>query len=277
MAYSDTGTVPETLTRDAGVSPDRSSAIEDDPSRDAVGPEADLSAEEVARDARAASPDANATTPDAVREAIAASEAEVGAAATRERILSGELMAADGTALLEGLSQDQRTEMADAYVSDIRERAGGPDVALSSEMTNLRNLEEMGIRPLLEKHYQDPEAAMAELKSLSEDEIDALARGDMSVLGDAKKAASLDASESRALSAFADEWDQSPEAAALITESQDQDRARALEADIDGRDDPSGARRHEQDPARKVIDDDMSLRDRMEHQIAYQAAAVPQI
>ncbi|MEM6287040.1 MAG: hypothetical protein AAF845_07775 [Bacteroidota bacterium] len=284
MAHSDMGTVPETLPRDAGVSPDRSSPIDDDPSREEVGPEADLSGEEIVREAREASPEVTTVSPDIVEEAIAASEAEVGAAATRDRILDGSLETADGTSLLDGLSQDQRTEMAQAYENDIRERANGPDVELTSEMTNLKNLEEMdgGIRSILADNFQDPEAALARLRSLDEDQIAALAQGDTSVLGDPSQGAAVDPSEARALSAFADEWDQSPEAALRIEQAQDQEEARAQAADLDGRD-PNGpdrqtdAQRFEQDPSRKGLEDDLSLRDRMEHQIAYQAAAVPQI
>lgn len=280
MAISDTGTVPETLPRDAGAGLDRPDAIEPETERVSDRPEADAdSTETVLRDQREASGGGVPTTPDEIREAIAASEAEVGAAATSERIRSGELLAADGSSLLEGLSQGQRAEMAQQYEADIRERADGPDVELTSEMRNLKNLEEKGIQPILAKNFADPEAAMDRLKSLNETEIEALANGDASVLGDLRERASLDENESRSLSAFADDWDQNPEAAALIERAWDQEHARDMRDDLDARDrGDDGTRKHEQDPARKSLDDEtLSLQDRMQHQIAYQAAAIPQI
>ena len=286
MAYSATGSVPETLPRDAADPLGQPDALTEDPGRLDARPEADPtldpSPEEMLRDVREAAREVGTGTPAKIDEAIAASEAEVGAAATRDRILSGGLMAADGTALLDGLAQDQRAELARSYEGGIRERAAGPDVALTPEMRDLKALEETAVRPLIADHFQDPAAAMDRLKALDEAGQTALAEGDTRVLGETKDGASLGAKESRALAAFADEWDQQPEAAALIGASQDQEHARTLQADLDGTKGPghdpeTPARMNEQDPARQGMQDEMSLRDRMEYQIAYQATAVPQI
>ena len=251
------------------------SAATDDLRPEAAGPASgvdDRDPEQVVREAREAAGRPDKT--DAYREAVAASEAEVGGAATRDRITSGELAGADGGPLLDGLSRSERGGLADAYVADLQNRAAGPDVALDATGKELARQTE-AVHSHLGTVYQDPDAALARLEGL-----DAQGRMDFAAgradLGERRPDAP--GPDTNALLAHVDVRDNFPEASQAVDGAREQDRTRALASEVEPQGvDPTDAQRQEANPARKSIGDELSLANRMEHQLAYQAAGPQQI
>lgn len=243
----------------------------------AVGVQSDLDRdpEQAVREAREAAGEAETTG--TYREAVAASEAEVGAAATRDRIASGELTGADGQPVLYGFSPAERSGLAESYVSDVQQQAAAADVPLTETAGRLEQQTDR-VHDHLATVYQDPDAALSALESL-----DAQGREDFGAgrtdLGERRADAPDAGPNTDALLAHLDVRDRHPSESAALDAARDQERVRELAAELD----PSGPSRDSADlqnvdPQRSMAQlNQKDLMAQTNSQMGYQASLPQQI
>ena len=246
-----------------------------DPAIDARDPE------QVVREAReaAGAPSAGAPAIDAVREAVSASEAAVGTARTLDRIESGSLRDTDGGAVLDGLSADQRTDLAVEYVGDLRARASDPHGIVAVEADQLAKVTK-SLEAHVDTFYANGPEAFATLKDLDEGGRADFVAGRTDI-GEPRAGAPAGGPNREALAALAEIREGHPVAADMVdsghTPSPAYGGAKEVGAPDPGRDGPTDAERQEVNPAKQSLGDELSPMNRMEHQLAYQAASPQQI
>ena len=208
---------------------------------------------------------------DDLREAVTASEREVGAEATRDRLRSGDLTAGDGTPLLEGLSRGERRDLAAEYKADVLERGAAPDVALDADAQRLAG-QTASVRDHLAAVYQEPDRALDTLHGL-----DAEGRADFAAgrtdLGERRTDALAAEPRRDGLLAHLDVRDQFPEPAAQVDAAREQGRTRDLAREFEPNSGVGGV-----DPTRGLVEKrDASFEGKTIDQLAYQMSVPQQI
>ena len=268
-----TETRPAPSAETADLRPD---AASDGPGGEAPGADG-RDVGQVVREAREAA--GRPETPDSYREAVAASEAEVGAVATRNRIAYGELTGADGQPLLSGLSREEREGLAQEYVADLRERAAAPDVALTETGEKLAR-QTAAVRDHLGTVYEDPDAALARLEGLDKQGRADFAAGRID-LGERRADAPDAELNTDGLLAHLDVRDRWPDEAGAVDAARDQDRTRELAREVD----PENQPRRSLDELLEGVDPKRSLAEagqddfasKVTSQLAYQMSVPQQV
>ena len=241
MPPSISGSVPETATAGRVAAAGGADEVTSPPAETPDLPEdvSGIDADGSVRPGPATNPD-----PQDVQEAVAESLRTRGIEATEQSILEGTLDVG-GRPIGELVPAGDRPEVVREMRSGIEERANEaiPD---TSGAVAFKEWQDTRIDPMLAEGYKDPAEAAQRLRTLTDEQREALGHGDASVLGATKRGADVD---TNALSVYADVLDQNPEVTQTIERLEAREQSRAQLREIGGVPRDQGA--SDYDPERK--------------------------